>query len=392
MATDVSPFKPRQRQPASARRLLGLPERLQQQLDRARSALAEPFKGITAAGDVQPGLFEMRKTGVSTEPIREAAEAFLASLTLERRKGATFDVEAGEWRQWSNVHPFLMRHGQLLEDLDDAGRELALGVVSASLSASGFQLARDIMRLNEYIGQITGGKWEEYGEWLYWLSIFGQPSATEPWGWQLDGHHLIINCFVLGDQLVMTPAFLGSEPVTGESGKWQGIRTFQEEEANGLRLMQSLDHEQRRKATMGDAPPYHQMAIAFRDNQVVPYQGLSWRDMTEHQRGLLAKLIETYSGRIRPGHAEVAFAEIEQHLSETYFAWMGACDDDAVFYYRVHNPVVLIEFDHQAGLALDDDKANRNHIHTVVRTPNGNDYGKDLLRLHYETHSHHRGA
>ena len=25
----------------------------------------------------------------------------------------------------------------------------------------------------------------------------------------------------------------------------------------------------------------------------------------------------------------------------------------------------------------------RQHIHAVVRTPNGNDYGKDLLRQHY---------
>lgn len=30
----------------------------------------------------------------------------------------------------------------------------------------------------------------------------------------------------------------------------------------------------------------------------------------------------------------------------------------------------------------------REHVHTVVRTPNGNDYGKDLLRQHYERHPH----
>jgi hypothetical protein len=30
------------------------------------------------------------------------------------------------------------------------------------------------------------------------------------------------------------------------------------------------------------------------------------------------------------------------------------------------------------------------HIHTIVRTPNGNDYGIDLLRLHYE-HAHGAG-
>ena len=31
---------------------------------------------------------------------------------------------------------------------------------------------------------------------------------------------------------------------------------------------------------------------------------------------------------------------------------------------------------------------SRRHVHSVVRTPNGNDYGKDLLRQHYEKHRH----
>ena len=51
------------------------------------------------------------------------------------------------------------------------------------------------------------------GEWLYYIQIYGKPSVTEPWGWKLEGHHAIINYFVLGDQVVMTPLFIGSEPV-----------------------------------------------------------------------------------------------------------------------------------------------------------------------------------
>jgi hypothetical protein len=76
-------------------------------------------------------------------------------------------------------------------------------------------------------------------------------------------------------------------------------------------------------------------------------------------------------------------AEVRQHLAETHIAWRGGVEEDSVFYYRVHSPVILIEFDHQRGVAFDNDEPSRNHIHTVVRTPNGNDYGKDLLRLHY---------
>jgi hypothetical protein len=92
--------------------------------------------------------------------------------------------------------------------------------------------------------------------------------------------------------------------------------------------------------------------------------------------------------RLRPGHDDVWLADVNSHIDETYFAWIGGTADDAIFYYRVHSPVILIEFDHLPGVALDFDVATRHHIHTTVRTPNGNDYGKDLLRQHYERHPH----
>jgi hypothetical protein len=76
--------------------------------------------------------------------------------------------------------------------------------------------------------------------------------------------------------------------------------------------------------------------------------------------------------------------EVKTYLDETYFGWIGEYEaNDAVFYYRVHSPVILIEFDHQRGVALNFDVPTRHHIHTVVRIPNGNDYGRDLLRQHY---------
>jgi hypothetical protein len=64
-----------------------------------------------------------------------------------------------------------------------------------------------------------------------------------------------------------------------------------------------------------------------------------------------------------------------------------------VFYYRIYSPVLLIEFDHQLpanyrGPGIDPRAPNPQHVHVVVRTPNGNDYGKDLLRQHYLTHPH----
>lgn len=46
---------------------------------------------------------------------------------------------------------------------------------------------------------------------------------------------------------------------------------------------------------------------------------------------------------------------MKEHLADTYFAWAGDYGPDGVFYYRVYSPVILIEFEHQAGIALDND-------------------------------------
>src|SRR6185437_5329762 len=118
-------------------------------------------------------------------------------------------------------------------EMTEPQRALAFELLKASLSAKGFKTSRDIMKLNDTLAELTG-KFDEYGQWLYHLTVMGTPSATEPWGWQLDGHHLNINYFVLGDQVVMTPTFMGSEPVTAATGRYKGTAVLQEEQGRGL--------------------------------------------------------------------------------------------------------------------------------------------------------------
>lgn len=381
-------MRPRDRRIADAGRLdPALPPRLRDLLEHGKVASSEAFNGLTTDGTPRAGLFPLHRTGVSLTAVVAAAEKFLVSLAPEERATASFAIDSDEWRTWSNIHPYLMRHGVSLRNLNDAQRDAALTLVRESLSVSGFVTARDVMKLNEHIRELTGRS-EEYGEWYYWLSVFGTPSETQPWGWQIDGHHLIINCFVLGDQIVLTPQFLGSEPVVAASGKYQGTRVFHAEEAAGFALMRALSPEQRAEATISQDLPMEVFAAAYRDNLTLNYQGIRYDRLGTQQQALLLDLINVYVGRIRPGHAEIRMEEVTAHLDETWFAWMGRCDDASPFYYRVHSPAILIEFDHQRGIALDNDEPSRNHIHTLVRTPNGNDYGKDLLRQHYEQHDH----
>ncbi|MBI2203009.1 MAG: DUF3500 domain-containing protein [Candidatus Rokubacteria bacterium] len=353
--------------------------------------LAQPFKGITTDGHVVPGLFPIQRTGIPTAPIKDAAEALLASLTAEQRASATFTVDADAWRRWSNIHPWVMRHGVSLDAMTPAQRDRALELLRETLSAAGYRTARDVMKLNETIREITRRD-DEYGEWLYWVSIMGTPSMDQPWGWQIDGHHLIVNCFVLGDQVVMTPMFMGSEPVAADTGKYAGTRVFEAEERDGLVLARSLTDEQRGKTILRLDLPVEVFTAAFRDNLQLAYEGIRFGELSSAQQALLLRLAELYVARIRPGHAEVRMDEMERHLADTHFAWMGGVDDDSVFYYRIHSPVILVEFDHQRGIAFDNDEPSRHHIHTVIRTPNGNDYGKDLLRQHHARFDHTHGG
>ncbi len=276
-----------------------------------------------------------------------------------------------------------MRHGLLLEDLAERLRDRALTLLAATLSPQGYATARGVMKLNHTIAEITGDN-EQYGEWLYWLSLFGSPEGTDPWGWQIDGHDLVAHCLVVGNQLVTTPLFWGSEPVIATTGAHAGTMLFRAEEALGLALLTSLTPRQRLLAVLGDELPGEVFTRAYRDNFELRYEGIAFGDLTDAQQALLLQLVEVYVGRARADHAAVKMAEVRRHLDRTHFAWIGGTGPDAVFYYRVHSPVILIEFDHLAGLVFTNTHPTRRHIHTVVRTPNGNDYGKDLLRQHRE--------
>ncbi|MFL6449091.1 MAG: DUF3500 domain-containing protein [Bryobacteraceae bacterium] len=357
-----------------------------------RKGLSEPFKGITADGTVESGLFGVHSSGVSTAAVRTAAERFLASLDSQQRDRTMFAIDDPEWRKWMNQH-FYVRQGISFREMTGPQRDAAFGLLEASLSPRGLKLTRDIMRLNETLAELTNDH-EFLGEGLYFITVMGKPSATEPWGFQLDGHHAIINYFVLGDQVVMTPFFVGSEPVTATSGKYKGVSILQDEQNAGLDMLLALGKDKQSKAILNpNKTDNYNLTEAFKDNVVLDFAGSRAAEFSVQERRRLLDLAELYVGNMDAGHARVKMDEVKKHIDRTWFAWIGGSDSPSVYYYRIHSPVILIEFDHQrpanlARFAKDPKLPDRQHIHCVVRTPNGNDYGKDLLRQHYQSHSH----
>ncbi|MFM9970922.1 MAG: DUF3500 domain-containing protein [Burkholderiales bacterium] len=391
----------RKKGPGSARRWIEpTPELWLRNTARAEAALAQPFKGISHDGHIVPGLFPLSPTGISTRPIVQAGLNFIATLDPIQARAALHPINSQNWRKWCNWEQFPFRHGVSLEEMNATQRAAALDLLSVSLSARGYDVARNVMKLNHTLGEITGN-WEFLGEWLYFLCIFGTPSATEPWGWQLDGHHLNLNYFVFGDQIVMTPGFWGAEPNHADDGIYAGLREFEIEERRGLELMRALSPAQQSKALLfasmlsHDHPPGRydanngrQQAVAFNDNAIIPYEGIRADALDRSQQMMLVDLIKVYVSHLRDPHQAPWLAQIEQHINDTFFAWVGGSGDEDTFYYKVHSPVLLIEFDMHKGVFLDNDEPEKFHVHITLRTPNGGDYGKDLLGQHLARHHH----
>ena len=258
------------------------------------------------------------------------------------------------------------------------------------------------MKLNRFLGDLVGGP-HILGEWGYIFCVFGTPSMSEPWGWQIFWHHLCVSCLVIEGQMVLSPLFWGAEPYQADEGPFAGIRLFEDEERAGLELMRSLNSSQQEKAIVahsiigGDLPDDRRhfadnlhLGGAHQDNRVIPYEGLAGAELSKLQRRGLMDLVECYLAPLPPGPFSARIEDVERHLDDTHFCWIGGAGEDNPFYYRIQSPVVMIEFDHHCGVFLINEEPEKFHVHTLVRTPSGNDYGLDLLRLHYRHAPHHR--
>lgn len=352
----------------------------------------DPFVGVTADGTAIETRLDIDASNIDVAELTAAATGFLAGLTDEQRQNASFAVDDTEWRKWSNVD-FYERQGVGLAEMDDAQTDAAWALLDATLSAQGLEEVRGIMQLNLVEGELLQAT-DRLNDELYWFTFMDNP-GDHAWGFQLDGHHLILNIAVHDGVVTMTPAFLGSEPVFALEGtSYAGLSVLQAKQDTGLALVRSLDENQLAEAVIEPIKTRDDLiAGAFADNAVVAYAGIRGDALNDEQRALLLATIQSYTGDLKEDASTAWLEEVAEHLDETWFAWIGETEDDAVFYYRIYSPVLLIEFDHQRPGPLGQNPnyagnvPTRDHIHAVIRTPNGGDYG-DLLRQHLHDHQH----
>src|SRR4029453_12466251 len=132
----------------------------------------------------------------------------------------------------------------------------------------------------------------------YWLVVLGDPTSTDPWGWRINGHPLLAQATVVGDQVNGVPHFFGAEPATVLEGPHAGLRALPREEDLARELMLALQEDQPRMARIALKAPAD---IASRWDPVatLPEQprGFPYARLDRLQRELFVSLLRQYVDR-----------------------------------------------------------------------------------------------
>ena len=329
---------------------------------------------------------------ISTKPsivaLASAMKSFRTSLSDELLADASFPLGHKESYSWTNTPAGRNddRGGIGFDALSVDQLTRFYEVLDVFLSDAGYTKVSLITKETETpLRDINPGFWVSN---RYYIALFGNPETDGSWGFQLDGHHLALNFLVHGDAVFIVPAFIGTRPATVN-----GTEVLGNERGNAFALLNSLDEEQSGKAIQTGhrglqvGPGRSTDPFLNHDYSEFVGVGLKASEMNATQRESLRNLIKTYVYNLETEFADIWMADIDAGFEDTYFVWMGGTVPNDPIYYRVFNPAVWIEFNHEGGL---------DHIHTITRAPNGNDYGifalnrvPKTLRKHYASADHH---
>ncbi len=313
------------------------------------------------------------------------------SPTQQDRAGYAFDDTARS--QWTNLPVGLVpRPGIALGDLNNAQRILLHQALSQTFSSQGYLKTTGVFHLDDLLNVMMDSLAEQgkmnatqrqrmadlqWAHGNFFLSFYGEPAGKDPWAFQLGGHHLALNLTFVGDELDVTPFFIGSDPAVYPLSDYAGWRVLGQEEDLGLLLVQSLNANQQETATLSREVPGDILTHPESGKRLLEYEGLKASTFNETQKVLLRYLLEEYVHNLSHSKAHVEMQKIlDAGIDEIYFAWIGPYEETEPHYYMLNGPSFLIEFDNRG-----------NHIHCIWREK-GNEFGEDLLRQHYQSVPH----
>ena len=318
-----------------------------------------------------------------TQEMVEATNAFVSSLSVQQRNNGVYTFEDEERFNWHFIPRD--RKGVPFRSMSDSQRAAAQNVLQTFFSAKGYQRAEAVRSLESVLAEIeVNGRFDRDPE-LYFLTIFGTPGLDSNWALRYEGHHLAYNwTFVSGMGIASSPQFFGSNPAEVRSGEKIGTRVLSVEEDLGRDLVSALSADQKKMAILDLEVPGDIFTAAEREITRLENSGISYSELNSRQKRMLIALINELASMQSEVIAEARMASIRSEgLEDIKFVWIGGIERGDPHYYRVQGSGFLIEYDNTQN--------NANHIHLVWRDFTG-DFGRDLIRMHYQAAANGFGA
>ena len=308
------------------------------------------------------------------------AKELLNSLNENQKEAIFFALNDPAKTRWHYLpHSSFPREGLPLSDMTPEQEKKIYTLLEAYLSESGYDQMQQIIDLENYLATVENNPFTR-DPTKYYLAVYGTPHKDSLWAWSFEGHHISLNFTITPDEIAFAPAFWGSNPGVVPIGPDKGKIVLKSDHNNGLNLVNSLSPKQRTQAlvsskTYGDILTLnHANVIFFKNN------GITYSELNRTQQKLMKKIIYHHLERMEKpvahGSQKLLDAEDWNAIS---FSWAGKIKKLTPYYYRIQGKNFLIEYDNSQN--------NGNHIHVVWREFDG-DFGKDLIREHYQKGGH----
>jgi hypothetical protein len=334
--------------------------------------------------------------------ITNSVQNFRDSLSQQQRAKALLSFDDPARTNWTNLPIGLAaRPGISVKELSSESRIRLHDLLMTLLSSQGYLKVTSIINLDDILNQVYANAYQEKAiddetyemiknlKWdyeNYFVSLWGSPSDSKPWGLKFEGHHISINLSSNGSNISVTPFFLGSDPAEIVSTKYAGLRVLSKEEDYGFLLINSLNDKQKKLATLSKAVPEDIITNPTSPQRLEDIEGIAASQFGPQQRSLLRRLLSEYINNLEYAKRQEYWDKINNTgFDLIHFAWIGSYERNKPHYYIIHSRDFIIEYDNISW-----DKKGADHIHTIWREK-GNDFGEDILRAHYQSHDHKKG-
>jgi hypothetical protein len=316
------------------------------------------------------------------------ATGFLASLsTSEKATANPAFTDVASRTKWSNLPTAMVPRagigmGELTASQQAAALELMGTVLGDTTDLTGIRAA------DQYLAENGGG--DGYGAGLYYVAVFGTPSATGDWAIMFGGHHLAYNVSFAGGVAYPTPNHVAVEPKAEFELDDSTYEPLVDEGGSMISMFGALDTAQLATAKLSGqfsdvvvGPAEYGTGSSAAAKAKFPTganrTGVLVASLTADQQALVAAAIEAW---VSDFDSSISSALLDDYTTpsayqDTYIAWAGTGStpdvDTSGTYFRIDGPRVWIEVACQGGVII----RNATHYHTIYRDK-ANDYGNQL--------------